>query len=428
MLDWSKIPDILAIACLVCAFASILKRNRRFMPEDFSGSGQWLIGWILIVIHFIGYMFLQLPGLLGFVMVQLGSVSLAAAGIFFSWATVPTRKTKSSLWMASVLILTVSSMVCLDGVDGISTPLFDTLAALLAFAPLAVALAFRKEGIPTIRKISVAAQFILGMLLLLSRHTGLNSPSFLINALLFTVYLKCTIHFWFTHRKGTAGAFITIGGFLAWTLVFALGPWLSFDFPNLHLESEVWNLPKYVVAVGMLLLLLENQIERTQYLALHDDLTRLANRRLFQDRLICAMERARRANSSMGLLLIDLNRFKLVNDTYGHHVGDLLLKEVAHRLDVRVRRSDTLARTGGDEFSLVLEEPTLHHEAEALAKVLEKMLSQPFVISSKRIIIGASVGVAIYPDDGLDSEALCIAADQRMYAAKPAPEPQTASL
>ena len=427
MLDWSKVPDILAIACLVCAFASILKRNRRFVPEESSGSGRWLVGWILIVVHFFGYMFLQVPGLLGMVMVQIGSISLAAAGIFFSWATIPNRRDKSSLWMASVLLVTISAMVGLDGIDNTPTLVFDILAILLALAPIAVTLAFRKEGISSVRKITVSAQLILGIVLLISHHTGLGGPSLLINAILFTVYLKCTIHFWFTHRTATAGAFITIAGFLAWTLVFVLGPWLSTDFPNLHLESEVWNLPKYVVAVGMLLLLLENQIERSQYLALHDELTHLANRRLFQDRLLSAMERARRSSSSMGLLLIDLDRFKSVNDTYGHHIGDLLLRDVARRLEVRVRRSDTIARTGGDEFSLVLEEPTLRHDAEALAKVLVKMLSQPFVISGKRITIGATVGVAIYPEDGLDSEALCISADQRMYASKPASEPEPAN-
>jgi diguanylate cyclase (GGDEF)-like protein len=199
------------------------------------------------------------------------------------------------------------------------------------------------------------------------------------------------------------------------------------SFPNIHIESEVWNLPKYVVAVGMLLLLLERQVEQTQYLALHDDLTRLANRRLYQDRLISAMERARRANSTMGLLLLDLDRFKDVNDTYGHHMGDLLLKEVSRRLEARVRRSDTLARTGGDEFSLVLEEPTLRRDAEALAIVLEKLLSQPFNLAGKRVTIGASIGVAIYPEDGLDFETLSIAADQMMYSAKQG-EPATIEL
>jgi diguanylate cyclase (GGDEF)-like protein len=115
---------------------------------------------------------------------------------------------------------------------------------------------------------------------------------------------------------------------------------------------------------------------------------------------------------------MDLDRFKQVNDTYGHHMGDLLLQDVARRLEGRTRRSDTLSRTGGDEFSLIMDEPTLREDAQALAFKLERMLSQPFIIAGKRILIGASVGVAIYPDDALDSEALCIAADQKMYESK----------
>ena len=136
------------------------------------------------------------------------------------------------------------------------------------------------------------------------------------------------IHFWYAYRRATTGAFITIAGFFAWAAVFVSAPPSDAFFPNLHLESEVWNLPKYVVAVGMILLLLENQIEHNKYLALHDELTGLPNRRLFQDRLASALERARRTGSQAALLLIDLDEFKQVNDTVGHHVGDQLLKRV----------------------------------------------------------------------------------------------------
>jgi diguanylate cyclase (GGDEF)-like protein len=320
--------------------------------------------------------------------------------------------------MAAVLVATYSMMVSLDAVEHVPNWLFDGFAILLALAPLTVAIVFRQEGMQPLRRISVSFQFLLGSFLLLSNHTGFGSSLGMVNAVLFIAYLSCCIHFWYVHRKATAGSVITIGGFFAWACVFVVGTWLANSFPSVHIESEVWNLPKYVVAVGMLLLILERQVEQTQYLALHDELTRLANRRLFQDRLISAMERARRANSTMGLLLLDLDRFKDVNDTYGHHMGDLLLREVSRRLEARVRRSDTLARTGGDEFSLVLEEPTLRHDAEALANVLERLLSQPFHIAGQRITIGASIGVAIYPEDGLDFETLSVAADKRMYAAK----------
>jgi diguanylate cyclase (GGDEF)-like protein len=193
-----------------------------------------------------------------------------------------------------------------------------------------------------------------------------------------------------------------------------------FFFPHLHLEDEVWNLPKYVVAVGMIMLLLEDQLEHNKYLALHDELTGLPNRRLFQDRLDSAIERARRTGSHVALLLIDLDNFKLVNDTAGHHAGDELLKHVGNLFMGRVRRSDTVARTGGDEFSVILEEPMTRADATRVGKTLSKLLDEPVTFGGKELRVGASVGIAVFPDDAADSEALRIAADLRMYAGKTA--------
>jgi diguanylate cyclase (GGDEF)-like protein len=241
---------------------------------------------------------------------------------------------------------------------------------------------------------------------------------FALNALLFTIYLGCAIHFWFAYPRATAGASITIAGFFAWSGVFVIAPFISAYFPGLHLENEVWNLPKYVVAVGMILLLLENQIEHNKYLALHDELTGLPNRRLFQDRLASTLERARRNGSHAALLLVDLDDFKQVNDSVGHHVGDELLKRAAALFQGRVRRSDTVARTGGDEFSVILEEPMSRADAVRVSKSLAQLLDNPFEVNGHTVKVGASVGIAFYPDDANDAESLCIAADRRMYAGK----------
>jgi diguanylate cyclase (GGDEF)-like protein len=208
---------------------------------------------------------------------------------------------------------------------------------------------------------------------------------------------------------------ITLVGFLGWASVFIAAPLAILFLPNAHIESEVWNLPKYVVAVGMILLLLEDQIEHNKYLALHDELTGLPNRRLFLDRLALSLERARRMESKAALLVIDLNHFKQVNDTLGHHTGDLLLKGVSDLFLSRVRRSDTVARTGGDEFSLILEEPTNRSNANRVAKSLMEMLKEPLQVGAHPLQISASIGVAVFPDDAADIEALCIAADLRMY-------------
>ena len=188
--------------------------------------------------------------------------------------------------------------------------------------------------------------------------------------------------------------------------------------PQVFIESEVWHLPAYVVAIGMMLLLLEDQIEHNKHLALHDALTGLPNRRLFEDRMASALERSRRTGTEMALLVIDLNDFKQINDTMGHHIGDVVLQRVASAFAERVRRSDTVSRTGGDEFSVILEEPTNREEAVYVGRSLQQLLNDPLEIEDRKVKLGISVGIAIFPEDGSDAQALCVAADLQMYGAK----------
>jgi diguanylate cyclase (GGDEF)-like protein len=411
-MDWSKIPDVLAITSLACAFASISRRNRT--PQHHL----WLMGWVLIAVHFIGFIFCNLPGIPGLVGLLVGLTALIAAGIFFMWATVPYESGVTCRRMASVTFLSMSIYTGLACLPSAPQWAFDVAAVLIAAGPLSVATYYRRHAQHRLRWLTVSFQFLLGAFLLVNEHTSWGSPDTAVNAILFTVYLGCCLYFLYSHRNGTTGSIITIGGFFAWAMVFVTAPSLSHFSPAIHLEDEVWNLPKYVVAIGMLLLLLEKQIERSQYLALHDDLTCLANRRLFQDRLLNAMERARRSGTSIALLQIDLDRFKEVNDSYGHHVGDLLLQHVSEVLDSRVRRSDTVARTGGDEFSLILEESSRREDAERVAESLVHTLSVPVDLAGRRIRIGASIGIAVFPEDAQDAETLCIAADSRMYIVK----------
>ena len=411
-MDWSKIPDILAVASLACAFFSISRRNRT--PQQFL----WLIGWVMIAVHFFGFMCMGLPGIFGTINLVLGITSLIAAGVFFMWATVPDESGISCRRMATVTLLSMSLFVVLAVLPSCPGWAFDACAAFIAIGPLTVALFYLRNKQHTLRWLTVGLQFALGAeLMVLRRQTG-GEMDLCISAILFVVYLGCCLYFWYTHQTGTTGSIITIGGFLAWSLVFVVGPAMAHFLPNFKIESEVWNLPKYVVAIGMLLLLLEKQIERSQYLALHDDLTSLANRRLFQDRLTGAMERARRSETSIALMQIDLDRFKDVNDSFGHHMGDLLLQRVGVVLNTRVRRTDTVARTGGDEFSIILEEPSRREDAEMVAEALLKILAEPFELLGKSIRVGASIGIAVFPEDAQDADSLCVEADFRMYKVK----------
>jgi len=415
LVDWSKLPDLGAVALLTLAFASVARHARATV------SAIWLTGWLLIAVHFAAFMFLDAPGNWAYLASFIGLAALACAGVLFMWAAVPHRKLqRSSRWMLAVLLTGYTLYFGLLVIDPIASWALTPVAALIGALPLSIALLTLRQFRHPLRWAIVALNGGLAIFLLVFQHRPDNGAELAFDAVLFTIYLGCAIHFWYTYRRATSGAFITIAGFFAWAGVFVAGPCIMYFFPNLHLESEVWNLPKYVVAVGMIMLLLEDQLEHNKYLALHDELTSLPNRRLFQDRLDSAIERARRTGTHVALLLIDLDNFKLVNDTAGHHAGDELLRHVSNLFTGRVRRSDTVARTGGDEFSVILEEPMTRADAVRVGKTLAKLLDEPVTFGGKELRVGASVGIAVFPDDAADAESLRIAADLRMYAGKTA--------
>ena len=207
-----------------------------------------------------------------------------------------------------------------------------------------------------------------------------------------------------------------------------------------HWEGEIWNRRKdggvYVewlairavrdpsgktqqyVAVFSDITDRKRREEAVWHQAYHDVLTGLPNRSLFQDRLEHAISTAQRDNSWLGLLFIDLDRFKEINDSLGHAAGDELLKQVGERLRACVRASDTVARLAGDEFMVLMEGIADPAPLARLAEKVLEQLAQPFQLDGRLESISASIGVACYPDDGQDARQLSAAADQAMYAAK----------
>jgi diguanylate cyclase (GGDEF)-like protein len=163
---------------------------------------------------------------------------------------------------------------------------------------------------------------------------------------------------------------------------------------------------------------LRRQAKENEHLALHDPLTGLPNRSLFHDRAEQALLAARRAHTSVGLMILDLDRFKEVNDTLGHHNGDLLLKEIGLRLRSALRASDSIARLGGDEYGLLLPVIANAEAALAVAEKLRKVLRAPFVLEGVALDLEASIGLALYPGHGDDVETLLQRADVAMYVAK----------
>jgi diguanylate cyclase (GGDEF)-like protein len=153
-------------------------------------------------------------------------------------------------------------------------------------------------------------------------------------------------------------------------------------------------------------------------LAYFDGLTGLVNRQLFEDRLRHSLALARRNDSQVGLLYVDLDRFKPVNDRYGHEAGDQVLVEAAERLKECVRGADTVARIGGDEFGVILEALVHRQEAILAARRINEAFARPFLVMGHECHVGASVGIGCYPEDGEEFETLLAKADKEMYRAK----------
>lgn len=158
--------------------------------------------------------------------------------------------------------------------------------------------------------------------------------------------------------------------------------------------------------------------KRLEQLAFYDPLTGLPNRTLFFDRMRQAVSLAKRNRQALALLFLDLDRFKIVNDTLGHNAGDLVLQEMASRLKTCVRQSDTVARMGGDEFTVIITPVSEPQDAGKFSRKILNLVSEPCTVSGHELSMSGSIGISLYPSDGNDAETLLQKADIAMYLAK----------
>ena len=408
-MNFETLPSLIALAILVVVFRAILRQGTS-EPLHL-----WLTGWILVLIHFVAQFLDNGQGLWSRLAnaVSLNALELASIAFLISVSLVATQRRRQLLLAA---VIGIPALVYTDAnVWDVTSHIFYYIVIAVAFTgAVLVVWNFYRKTTPYVITLSIGCVVLAcGMVWAVARNKADLGIVLLLAALNFVAGLL----FWRHFRRFTAGVLITVGGFFIWGSVFPAAVWLQTFAPSLHVEAEVWNIPKYFVAVGMILIMLEDQIAKTEYLAYHDDLTGLPNRRLLEDRLEQALTRADRSGSKVAVLLLDLDHFKEVNDTYGHRIGDLALKQVVMRLSGRMRMSDTLARSGGDEFT-VISDVSDAHGAQVLVSDLELAFTVPFKLEGQLVNTGLSVGVALYPDDGRTADQLFAAADHAMYAAK----------
>ena len=242
------------------------------------------------------------------------------------------------------------------------------------------------------------------------------------------LYLLVAVSFRNRVHRGRIGGVMIVSGFIVWALCFLAHPFVR-DVPFLFdIDEQLWTMQKFFVIIGMLVVLLEDQTRRLEDEAMHDPLTHLPNRRLFDDRLRQAISRADRTGLSAAVFVIDLDNFKLVNDTHGHRAGDLVLARAADVLKSKIRSSDTLSRCGGDEFNVIANDLARVADCERIADALRAAVASVDLPGGSSMILAASVGYALYPNDVTDVAELCDLADIRMYKDKRISRPEVLGL
>jgi diguanylate cyclase (GGDEF)-like protein len=411
MLHYSSIPHLIAFAALAFVFWSMLRRHARRQVNS------WLLAWTFVLLHFIAQLLNFGEGFWGTVLATVSLLALDLAGIAFVHAASRldlVREQPIGMLAWTTALLTYSALV-MWGVE--ATLPYYVAVAVLAVSVCVVHFKVRAERTLLDNIFSFASGLLLALLLgVLVRQ---DQMGYGIDSTLSWLYLIAGIRYWQRYQHKTIGVFTAVFGFLAASFIFPIALIVRATYvPHLTIDVAIKNLPKFIIAIGILLTFLEEEIGRTEHLALHDALTGLPNRRLLEDRLANMLERAERNHTRAAILVVDLDGFKQINDTHGHAVGDEFLREVALRLGKVVRRADTLARSGGDEFTVLVSDILQPNGAQILAQKLQMELDRPIAVRQLQLCVSGSIGVAVYPEDGQTADVLWARSDADMYRAK----------
>ena len=407
--DFNALPALIALVILVTVFAAISRQHTRERVR------LWLAGWILVLLR-AAVQFANPPQPASFhVRTVVGLCALELASTMFVVSVAP-KASSAARQFVLALVVSLPALVYTNAMlGGVSSPAFYYgVVAAGCVGTLLLLVVFHRR---LTTYVVLVASAIIAVAGLVAWAITAGHADYGMHIILAAMNFAAAGLFWYRLRRTSAGVLATVFGFFCWGASFPAAMLLqNYGSPG-RLDAEVWDIPKYLVAIGMIVTLLEEQIMESEHLAYHDALTGLPNRRLLQDRLLQAMAHAARSGLKVAVLLLDLDDFKGVNDTFGHRIGDGVLQEVVGRLSARLRAADTLARTGGDEFT-VISEVADNRGAQTLVWALEAALLLPLRVDRRTVKLGVSVGFALYPDDATDPGDLCALADRAMYAAK----------
>jgi diguanylate cyclase (GGDEF)-like protein len=421
-MNYLLLPDLLAMSLLV----SVLMFSGRREQDEMR---LWTAGLLLILLECAARIVYTTKS--GIVLHRISHVvaldAYLVAGIMFLLSAYPSlRRMPRRTAFLCIVVSPAFALLTLYGSDLRTAALYQLSVAAGLLAGVAACRVFRR------RWTHYAA--IAGVWFPLGFYVSTAHYRMAVYLSLCFLYLMCAVAFAGTLPSRSRGKIAVVAGFFVWSICFLVHPWVAEVHPGWNdFLDELWTMQKFIITIGFLLVLLERQVISTHWMALHDELTGLPNRRLFDDRLQSALQQAGREGRHVAIFNLDLDGFKQINDTYGHDAGDLLLKSIGRNLRQAVRSTDTLARLGGDEFSLIalsqanadgqrMSPTALLSQAEEISAAMMAAVEIPVELGPTFgdvvVQVSASVGVAFFPDDSSDAAGLMRLADHRMYGQK----------
>ncbi|UGS91444.1 EAL domain-containing protein [Ralstonia wenshanensis] len=413
MLASSYNPLLVLLSLFVAILASYtaLDMAGRVVTAQGRAGSWWLIGGASAMglgiwsMHFVGMLALNLPIPVGYdVGITLTSLAIGiGASMFALWLASrrelpwPRLAGGALLMGAGVAGMHYTGMAALRMNPGIQyNPARFALSIVIAVLASGVALwiAFRlRRQARRVRALRAGSAVVMGVAIVGMHYVGMSAAAFPFGSVCGAAH------------TGASAEWLALVIIIVTLAVLAIA--LIISVLDMRMEARTALLANSLAAAN----------KELAYLALHDNLTKLSNRVLLEDRLTQAIRTAEREKRRFALMFMDLDGFKAINDVYGHHVGDLLLIDVAQRIGARVRQQDTVARVGGDEFVVLayVDDP---EDAGTLADALLEVVREPFMAGGHELRVSTSIGIAIYPGDGGNQHDLLTNADAAMYHAK----------